>query len=470
MKRIILIAIAALRFAALDIEAKPLPADSAAKQKSSVVIPETSIVDEVIWVVGDEPILKSEVEALRQYYEEEKIPIKGDPYCYIPEQIAMQKLFLHQAAIDSIEVTESEVMQRVDEQVERWIQLIGSQEKLEEYQRKSIAQIRRDMRDDLKNTLTTQKMREKLVEDVAVTPSEVRRYFQNVPEDSVPFVPTEVEVEIITQQPRIAIEEINRVKDLLREYTERVNKGETTFATLARLYSEDPVSARQGGELGYTGRATFDPAFANVAFNLTDPKKVSKIVESEFGFHIIQLIDKRGDRINCRHILLKPQVSGEAVEQMKARLDSIASEIREGKFTFEEAAAISDDKDTRNNRGLMSHVDEASQSLTSRFSMKDLPTEVARVVDTMKVGEISKAFTMINSRGKLTTAIVKLVNRIEAHRANITNDYQVMKNIVLAKRREEVVKEWMAEKIKRTYVRINDRYKNCDFEYQGWVK
>ena len=469
MKRIILIAIAALQFAALDIEAKPLPADSAAKQKSSVVIPETSIVDEVIWVVGDEPILKSEVEALRQYYEEEKIPIKGDPYCYIPEQIAMQKLFLHQAAIDSIEVTESEVMQRVDEQVERWIQLIGSQEKLEEYQRKSIAQIRRDMRDDLKNTLTTQKMREKLVEDVAVTPSEVRRYFQNVPEDSVPFVPTEVEVEIITQQPRIAIEEINRVKNQLREYTERITKGETTFATLARLYSEDG-SARQGGELGYMGRGSLDPAFANVAFNLTDPKKVSKIVESEFGFHIIQLIDKRGDRINCRHIILKPQVSSEAVDQMKARLDSIANDIRNGLFTFENAATLSDDKDTRNNRGLMSHVDEASQSLTSRFSMKDLPTEVARVVDTMKVGEISKAFTMINSRGKLTTAIVKLVNRIEAHRANITDDYQVMKNIVLAKRREEVVKEWMAEKIKRTYVRINDRYKNCDFEYQGWVK
>ena len=469
MKRIILIAIAALQFAALDIEAKPLPTDSAAKQKTSVVIPETSIVDEVIWVVGDEPILKSEVEALRQYYEEEKIPIKGDPYCYIPEQIAMQKLFLHQAAIDSIEVTESEVMQRVDEQVERWIQLIGSQEKLEEYQRKSIAQIRRDMRDDLKNTLTTQKMREKLVEDVTVTPSEVRRYFQNVPEDSVPFVPTEVEVEIITQQPRIAIEEINRVKNQLREYTERITKGETTFATLARLYSEDG-SARQGGELGYMGRGSLDPAFANVAFNLTDPKKVSKIVESEFGFHIIQLIDKRGDRINCRHIILKPQVSSEAVDQMKARLDSIANDIRNGLFTFENAATLSDDKDTRNNRGLMSHVDEASQSLTSRFSMKDLPTEVARVVDTMKVGEISKAFTMINSRGKLTTAIVKLVNRIEAHRANITNDYQVMKNIVLAKRREEVVKEWMAEKIKRTYVRINDRYKNCDFEYQGWVK
>ncbi len=476
MRKIVIFVAAALFGFAQNVDGrsiftpKPMAADSVNQPKSEVVIPESSIVDEVIWVVGDEPILKSDVEAMRQQMEVEKIPFKGDPDCSIPEQLAVQKLFLHQAAIDSIEVTESEVTQGIDDQINHWISIVGSQEKLEEYQRKSIAQIRRDLHDDYKNTLLVGKMRQKLVEDVSVTPSDVRRYFENVPSDSVPYVPTEVEVEIITQQPRIAIEEINRVKDLLREYTERVNKGETTFATLARLYSEDPVSARQGGELGYTGRATFDPAFANVAFNLTDPKKVSKIVESEFGFHIIQLIDKRGDRINCRHILLKPQVSGEAVEQMKARLDSIATEIREGKFTFEEAAAISDDKDTRNNRGLMSHIDENTRSLTSRFSMKDLPTEVARVVDTLKVGQVSQAFSMINSRGKLTTAIVKLVNRVDAHRATITQDFQVMKNIVLAQRREQVLKEWVADKIKHTYVRMNDRYKNCNFEHQGWIK
>ena len=264
---------------------KPMAADSVNQPKSEVVIPESSIVDEVIWVVGDEPILKSDVEAMRQQMEVEKIPFKGDPDCSIPEQLAVQKLFLHQAAIDSIEVTESEVTQGIDDQINHWISIVGSQEKLEEYQRKSIAQIRRDLHDDYKNTLLVGKMRQKLVEDVSVTPSDVRRYFENVPSDSVPYVPTEVEVEIITQQPRIAIEEINRVKDLLREYTERVNKGETTFATLARLYSEDPVSARQGGELGYTGRATFDPAFANVAFNLTDPKKVSKrSVPSDWRF------------------------------------------------------------------------------------------------------------------------------------------------------------------------------------------
>lgn len=439
--------------------------------KNSVTIPETSIVDEVIWVVGDEPILKSDVEAMRLQAEAEGIPLKGDPDCTIPEQIAVQKLYLHQAAIDSIEVTESEVAQGVDQQIERWIQLVGSQEKLEEYQRKTIADIRRDMRDDYKNTVLVQKMRQKLVEDVTVTPSDVRRYFSGLPEDSLPFVPTEVEVEIITQQPHITIEEVNRVKDQLREYTDRVNRGDITFATLARLFSEDKGTAKRGGELGYTGRGMLDPAFANVAFNLTDPKKVSKIVESEFGFHIIQLIDKRGDRINVRHILLTPQVSAEAVDQAKARLDSIADEIREGKFTFEEGATyISDDKDTRLNHGLMSHVEEESGTLTSRFNMKDLPTEVARAVDTMAIGDVSRSFSMVNSRGKLVTAIVKLKNRVEAHRATITEDYQVLKEVVLQRRREDVIREWVTDKIKHTYVRMNDRYKNCDFEYQGWIK
>ena len=478
MKKITIVPIAVAVLSVLSASAHrtsawltPEDDDSVKAAKPAVTIPETSIVDEVIWVVGDEPILKSDVEAMRLQAEAEGIPLKGDPDCSIPEQIAVQKLYLHQAAIDSIEVSESEITQGVDDQIERWIQLVGSQEKLEEYQRKSIADIRRDMRDEYKNTVLVQKMRQKLVEDVAVTPSDVRRYFEKLPEDSIPFVPTEVEVEIITQQPRISIDEVNRVKDLLREYTDRVNKGETTFATLARLYSEDPASARRGGELGYMGRGMLDPAFANVAFNLTDPKKISKIVESEFGFHIIQLIDKRGDRINARHILLKPQVSPEAVDQAKARLDSIGDEIREGKFSFEEGATyISDDKDTRLNHGLMSHVEEESRTLTSRFNMKDLPTEVARAVDTMAIGGVSRSFTMVNSRGKLVTAIVKLKNRVEAHRATITEDFQVMKNVVLQRRREEVIHDWVTDKIKHTYVRMNDRYKNCDFEYQGWIK
>lgn len=439
--------------------------------KENPVVPEKSIIDEVIWVVGDEAILKSDVEATRLQAEAEGQKWSGNPDCTIPEQIAVQKLFLHQAAIDSLEVSESEITQGIDEQINYWIQMIGSREKLEEYRKQSISEMRQSMRDDYKNNRLISMMKEKLAGDVKVTPADVRNYFKNLPEDSIPFVPTVVEVEIITQNPKITNEEINRVKDQLRDYTDRVTKGETSFATLARLYSEDPGTARQGGELGYTGRGTLDPAFASVAFNLTDPKKISKIVETEFGFHIIQLIDKRGDRVNVRHILLKPRVEKEAIDKANARLDSIAADIREGKFTFEVAATfVSDDKDTRNNHGLMAFNDMETRSLTSKFRMRDLPTEIARQVEGMKVGDISAPFQMVNARGKTVCAIIKLKSRIEGHKATITEDFQVMKNVVLAKEREKVLHDWVVKKIKQTYVRMNDRYKDCTFEYEGWIK
>jgi peptidyl-prolyl cis-trans isomerase SurA len=302
-----------------------------------------------------------------------------------------------------------------------------------------------------------------------VSPAEVRRYFKDMPQDSLPFVPTEVEVQIITQQPKVEQEEINRVKEELRDYTDRINKGESSFQTLARLYSEDPGTARRGGELDYTGRGMLDPAFANVAFGLTDPKRVSKIVESEFGFHIIQLIDKRGDKIKVRHILRKPVVNDEAINKALARLDSIRTDIVDGKFPFEAGASlISDDKDTRNNHGLMANVTQEGR--TSRFKMADLPSEVARAVDTLSVGGISKPFTMINERGKTVCAIVKLKSRIDGHKATITEDFQILKNLVLAKRRNQVLHDWVVKRIKSTYVRINERYRDCDFEYEGWVR
>lgn len=428
-----------------------------------------NVVDEVIWVVGDEPILKSDVEAARLQAAQEGTHWNGNPDCVIPEQIALQKLFLHQAAIDSVEVTESDIATSVDEQVNYWIEAVGSREKLEEYKKKSLSEIRNELHDALKDRMLTQKMRQKLVEDVKVTPAEVRRYFSNLPQDSLPFVPTEVEVEILTQTPVIEIEEINRVKDELRDFTDRINKGESSFSTLARLYSEDPGTARRGGELDYTGRAMLDPAFASVAFSLTDPKKVSKIVESEFGYHIIQLIDKRGDKVKVRHILLKPQVSDSSIQKAILRLDSIKNDIEAGTFTFEQGATvISDDKDTKNNYGLMSNIVDGNR--TSKFRMQDLPSEVARMVDTMKVGEISSPFQMINSRGKTVCAIVKLKSRVDGHKAVITEDYQVMKDIVLNKRRDEKLHDWIVEKIKSTYTRLNERYKDCKFEYQGWIK
>ena len=440
--------------------------------KDTDTIPSHSIVDEVIWVIGDEAILKSDVENLRMQAAMEGIKWSGDPDCTIPEQIAVQKLFVHQADIDSIEVTDADVAQDVEQQINYWLEMVdGSRERLEEYKHQTISQMRNEMRDEFKDRQKVQKMEQKLVEDIAVTPADVRRYFANLPADSLPYVPTEVEVQIICQTPRIESEEINRVKEELREYTDRVNKGESTFQTLALLYSEDTESARRGGELGLMGRGTLDPAFATVAFNLTDPKKISKIVESEFGFHIIQLVEKRGDKVNVRHILKKPIVSDEAIESALLRLDSIASDIREGKFSFEDAATLlSDDKDTRSNKGLMSNSQMQYGRITSRFQMQELPPEVAKVVDTMKVGQISESFKMINQKGKTVCVIAKLKNRVDGHRANISEDFQVLKDVVLNKRREERIHQWVVDKIKGVYTRLNDNYRNCQFEYEGWIK
>jgi peptidyl-prolyl cis-trans isomerase SurA len=447
-----------------------LPLTAAAENKDSVKV--GTVVDEVVWIVGDDAILKSDVETMRMQGAMEGVKWEGDPDCTIPEQIAVQKLFKHQAEIDSIEVTDADVAMEVEQQISYWLEMVdGSRERLEEYKHQTLSQIRNDLREDLKDRQMVQKMRQKLVEDIAVTPADVRRYFKDMPADSIPFVPTEVEVQIIQQTPRIDQEELNRVKDELREYTERVNKGDATFQTLARLYSEDPGTARRGGELGLVGRGTLDPAFAAVAFNLTDPKKVSKIVESEFGFHIIQLIEKRGDKVNVRHILRKPIVSDEAVEKTLVRLDSIAGEIRSGKFTFEDAAPIlSDDKDTRYSKGLMSTNMMTTGHTSSKFRMQDLPPEVAKVVDTMQVGQISQAFTMINQRGKTVCVIAKLKNRIDGHKATVTEDFQTLKDVVLNKRREERLHEWVVDKIKNVYTRLSDDYKDCHFEFEGWNK
>ena len=391
-------------------------------------------------------------------------------------------MFLHQAAIDSIEVKETEISAATERRLDYMIQQIGSREKLEEYRKQSMSQMRQSMHDDLRDQLLIQRMKEHLVKDLVVTPAEVRRYFKNMPTDSIPYVPTEVEVQIVALTPRVSIEEINRVKDELRDYTDRINKGETSFSTLARLYSEDPGSRRQGGELDYTGRGLLDPAFAAVAFNLTDPTKVSKIVESEFGYHIIQLIDKRGDKIKVRHILRKPVVSDSAVNICLSRLDTIADAIRANvvpemirsqlitvpnHFSFEDAVTVfSDDKDTRNNRGLMANRSESGQ--TSRFQLQDLPPEVAKVVDTLKVGQISTAFPMINDQGKTVCVIAKLKSRTEGHKATITEDFQVMKELVMEKRREKMLHDWVVQKIKSTYVRLGEDYKDCQFEYEGW--
>ncbi|MGL4806411.1 MAG: peptidylprolyl isomerase, partial [Bacteroidales bacterium] len=375
-----------------------------------------NVIDEVVWVVGDQAILKSQIEEqrLRMLYEREEI--NGDPYCVIPEQIALQKLFLHQATLDSITVPETQVLGEVERRMAYFTTEAGGKDKLEEYFGKSYAQIRDEMKDMVRDQSIVQEVQRKLVGNIKVTPAEVRRFFSKLPDDSIPFIPTQVEVQIVQLEPKVPQEEIDKIKERLRDYSNRVNEGSSSFSTLALLYSEDPGSAPKGGELGFMGKGQLVPEFANVAFNLTDPKRVSKIVESEFGFHIIQLIEKRGDRINVRHILLKPKVSDEAITQSINRLDSIRTDIVDGKFSFEEAAQfISQDKDTRNSQGLLVNP----KTGTSKFEMQDLPQEIAKVVNDLQAGEISKPVTMINSKQKEVTVIVKLKNRTEGHKANM---------------------------------------------------
>ena len=425
-------------------------------------------VDEVIWVVGDEAILRSDVERMRTIYGNE---IKGNPYCVIPEQLAIQKLFLHQAAIDSVSVSDGDVAPYVEQDINEKVMMAGSKEKLEEYMRMPMSQIREELFEQYKNEMTARQMKQKITAGIKITPAEVRRYFRDLPQDSLPFIPTQVEVQILTRHPRIRREEIERVKEQLRGWAERIQAGTTSFSALARMFSKDEGSARMGGELEYYGRTQLDPAFANVAFSLTDPKKVSKVVQSEYGYHIIQLIDKRGDKIKVRHILRRPEVDPKDIESCMSRLDSIATDIKENKFTFEVGAQeLSDDKDSRNNNGIMTNLNKETGVATTRFEMGDLPSEIARMVDKMEIGEISQAFTMTDKHGMETCAIIKLKNRIPAHRASITEDFQILKGTVEAKKSEEMIQQWIKDKQKSTYVRINEDWRNCDFTYPGWAK
>ncbi len=434
---------------------------------SGIVSAQNNIIDEVIWVVGDEAILKSDVEELRlnALYNGQKI--EGNPYCVIPEQIAIQKLFLNQAKLDSIEVPESGVIRQADYMMSEYLKMFNSKEKMEEVMNKSTSQIRKELRDNIREGEIVKEVQSKIVGDIKITPAEVRRFFQDLPQDSIPYIPTKVEVQIITQVPTIKLEEKDNIKKKLRDYTERVYSGEISFSTLARLYSEDPGSAMKGGELGFSSKGALLPEFANVAFNLQDPEKISKIVETEYGFHIIQLIEKRGDRVNVRHILLKPKVADEDILKAINKLDSVATDIRRSKFTFDEAALfISDDKDTKNNNGLMPNP----MDNTAKFEMQLLPPEVAKAIENLEVGEVSNAFTMINAKGQEVCAIVKLRNRIDGHKATITDDYQKLRELVIAKKREEKLHDWIVKKQAETYIRINDGWKNCDFKYSGWIK
>lgn len=429
------------------------------------LVAQDNVIDRVEWVVGDKCILRSDIEEAIRFWQGNGRRFEGDPYCVVGEDLAVQQLFIHQAALDSIVVDETEIMRKVESQISYVISQIGSKEKMEEYFDKNSSEIREMYREQLYNMEMMERMKQKIVGEIKVSPILVRRFYDSLPKDSIPFIQQQVEVQVITLEPEIDVEEIERVKGELREYTERITNKETSFSTLALLYSEDPGSARRGGELDFMGKGQLQPEFATVAFSLTDPNKVSKIVETEYGFHIIQLMEKRGDRVKVRHILRKPQYSTDNIKKMLLRLDSIASDIKEEKFTFEEGAeVISHDKETRNNYGMMYNKMTAS----SHFKMDELPVDVARVIDGMKVGEISQPFTWLQDNGKTVCAIVKLKSKTDAHVATLADDYETLQGLYQAKLSDERIREWIKEKQQNTYVRINRDSHECDFLYPDW--
>lgn len=426
-----------------------------------------NVIDEVAWVVGDEPIYRSDIESQYMQMRQEGTPVQGDPYCVIPEQLAVQKLFMHQAKIDTIEAPEAQVNSGVEKRINYFVANLGSREKVEEYFHKPIPALREELKEYMRTGYVVEQVQSNLTKDIKATPKDVRKYFDALPPDSIPYVPMQVETQIISINPRIPEQEIEDVKARLRDFSDRVNSGEASFSTLAIINSEDG-SAMQGGELGFHGRADWVPEFSQVAFNLSDPNKVSRIVETEYGYHIIQLIEKRGEQVNVRHILLTPKVSSKDLADGVVKLDSLRKEIVAGKVPFEEAAYwVSQDKDTKNNKGVMMNMKTGS----NRFEMQDLPPEIARRVETMQPGDISEAFIMKDQKkNRDVIVLVRLTKRIPGHKANLSEDYNMIKQMYEAHAKSDVIKDWVEKKIGDTYTRISDGWGNCDFNYKGWQK
>ncbi|MBR5328376.1 MAG: peptidylprolyl isomerase [Paludibacteraceae bacterium] len=426
-----------------------------------------NVIDEVVWIVGEEAILKSEVEEERLRAQYEGTPIPGDPYCVIPEQLAIQKLFLHQAELDSIEVNESSVSSQVDMRMNYYVSQIGSKEKMEEYFRKTSSEIREEMMTMVRNQMIIQQMQAKLTENISPTPAEVRRFYNSLHQDSIPMVPAQVEVQIISIEPTVPVEETERIKARLRDYTERVHNGSADFSMLARLYSEDVESAKRGGELGFVGKGQLVTEFANVAFNLTDPKRVSRVVQTEYGFHIIQLIERKGDRVNCRHILLKPRISADDKVRAIAKLDSVRALVVDSGLVFEAAVAkFSEDKSTVMSGGLMTNMNTGA----SKFEYQELPPEIAKQIYMLSEGEVSVPFVMMDrAKNKEICVLVKLKTKREAHKANLVDDFQVIREMLQQKLSQETIDQWIRQKQKEIYVSIDPAWRGCDFEYPGWV-
>ena len=430
------------------------------------VAAQDKVIDQIVAIVGGNIILKSDIERMYIDQQAQGINSDGDQKCEILENYLIDKLLIAEAELDTlINVTDSQVNQQMDGQLQMYIAHFGSERAVENFFKKPLADVRADMRQNVRDQLMSSQMRNKIIEDVTVTPAEVRQFYRNLGEDEIPVIPTQYEYAQITLRPEISLEEENRVKAELRELKARIEAG-SSFAAMAVMYSEGP-SANAGGEIGYLGRAQLDPEYAAAAFNLKGDR-ISNVVKSEFGYHIIQLIDRQGDKVNTRHILMTPKVSDEAKQQAQERLDSLANLIRKEKISFAEAAArFSSDKNSRNNAGLVINPN----NMTSKFAVEELEGNVSKVLSGLNIGEISDPFVITDSESRQQVySIVKLIDKTDSHKANLQNDYKQIADLFLQKKREGKLEEWIANRQQQTYIRIDDTYANCNFEFNNWKK
>ena len=427
--------------------------------------PQGVVLDKVVAIVGRQIVMKSDIESQKQQVKTQGYYSKDDIACEILEQGLYQKLLVNQAIIDTVEVSDDMVTAEVDRRINYYIDQFGSEEKLVEYRRQSIDEIRDYLKDIIKEQLTAQTMEETVTSDVTVTPQEVRNCFKSIPKDSLPTINTEFEIEQLSVLPKVEESEILRVKDRLREFKTRVANGES-FATLAVLYSEDPGSAMKGGELGFFSRGDMVAEFSAVAFNL-QPNEVSKVVKTDYGYHIIQMIERRGERINCRHILLKPQVTSQERKNAMLRLDTVRNKIVNNEITFKEACwMFSDDEETRLNGGVMLNP----YTGTSLFEAEQLDPKVANAIKGLEVGGISKPFETEDEQGRTVCKIVLLRSKSMPHKANLDQDYQRIQNLAVERKKGDVLEEWLAKTIDATYIKIDDEYKGCKFRSKEWLK
>ena len=434
---------------------------------SEVVISQDRVIDQIVAVVGSNIILKSDIEDMYMARQAQGLTTSGDMKCEILEDLLMEKLLLAEAELDStIEVTPNQVNQHLDDRMQYFIRNLGSEKAVEQHFNKPFAMVKADAEEYIRNSLMTMQMQNKIIKDVKTTPAEVRYYYRNLEQEKIPLINTQVEYAQITVFPLITLEEENIIKNKLREFKTRIENGES-FTTFAIMYSEDSHAAN-GGELGYVGRANLDPAYAAAAFNLRDNNKVSNVVKTKSGYHIIQLIGRRGETINTRHIILKPKPSPEAMKNAKTSLDSLATLIRRQKITFEAAAIhYSADTDSRVGGGIAINPD----NLSSKWGITELEPDVSKVLANLKENEISDPFLTTDEKSELTVyKIVKLISRTKEHKANIQEDYQFLSRLYQSQKEEEALTKWINQQQSKTYIHLDDTYTNCIFKFDGWIK